>query len=245
MTTATDDLRDSIIPRMLERLHAETVKRSQVRAIKARVGGLHGRELAEALKTVNYYERSLAGAIREFYQDGDASAFIDEMVRLVEGQFRRAWNEGSRAVDVDPKDHEQEDDDELQNHIDEELEFVLDFAQGIEDARIAGDPVKPYLDRVALWTNRYNEIVNAAQIWFGGKLRLEWKLGATEEHCETCYQLNGIIATAEAWEESGFQPQGAPNDMLECGGWRCDCSLEPTKDRATPAQPKDVKPANG
>jgi hypothetical protein len=29
-------------------------------------------------------------------------------------------------------------------------------------------------------------------------------------------------------------PQNAPNDSLECGGWKCDCSLTPTDARRTP-----------
>lgn len=230
------------IQRVLEQVRHETLKRGQVAAIKARVAGLHGAALREALKTANYYERALNAAVLEFYRGGDAGEFIDEMVRLIEQQFSRAWNEGGRDVGIQPKDHTDEDDEELQRHIDNELDHVLDFAQGIEQARINGDSVKPFQARVSLWVNRYNEMVNAAKLWFGRKERLEWRLGATEEHCEQCFALSGVIATAEAWAESGYHPQGAPNGMLECGGWRCDCDLTPTKKPATDKQPGDVKP---
>ena len=200
----------------------------------------------DALKTVEYYQRALNRDVLDFYRgDMDASEFLDDMIRLIEGQFERAWNEGSRDVGVDPKDHTPEDDAVLQERIDQETDFVLDYAEAIEKAKEAGDPVGPLQARVSLWANRYNEIVAEARIHFGAdRVRLKWELGATEEHCSTCADLNGIVANAEDWEASGFHPQGAPNDALECGGWRCDCSLEPTKEPLTSKQPGDVA-ANG
>jgi hypothetical protein len=60
------------------------------------------------------------------------------------------------------------------------------------------------------------------------KQRLRWKLGKTEDHCLTCSYLDGLVAYAAEWDESGYHPQGAPNEQLQCGGWQCDCSLEPT-----------------
>lgn len=230
------------IKRVITALQAETLKRGQVAAIKARVKDLRGGDLREALKTAAYYQRALNAAVLEFYRDGEAGAFIDEMIRLIEGQFTRAWNEGGRAVGIQPKNHTEEDDAELQRHIDNEIEFILPFAEEIEAARIAETGPKPFQARVPLWVNRYNEMVNAAMLWFGGQERLEWVLGATEDHCEQCANLDGIVATARAWDESGFHPQGAPNELLECGGWRCDCSLSPTKKPATDKQPEDVKP---
>lgn len=233
------------VERIISRLHEETLKRGQVAAIKANVVGLSGRALREALKTEAYYNQALNRAVLEFYRgDSDAGEFIDEMIRLIEGQFERAWNEGSRDVGVDPKDHTPDDDAVLQERIDKETEFILDYAEAIEKAKIEGSPVGPLQARVSLWANRYNEIVAEARIHFGAeRVRLKWELGATEQHCATCAELNGIVANAETWEESGYHPQGAPNDALECGGWQCDCSLEPTKEALTDKQPGDVQGA--
>lgn len=232
------------IERLISKVHEETLKRGQVAAIKARTLGLHGAELRDALKTVDYYERALNRAVLDFYRgDSDAGEFIDEMIRLIEGQFERAWNEGSRAVGVDPKEHTEEDDAELQDRIDKEEDHVLDYAEAIEQARINGDPLAPLQSRVQLWVNRYNEIVNDAKLWFSrASQRFEWIYGDTQ-HCTTCLELNGIVATADAWNESGFQPQAAPNDMLECGGWKCQCRLELTKKELTEKQPGDVAAA--
>lgn len=233
------------VERVIAQLHAETLRRGQVAAIKANVTGLSGHALREALKTEAYYNRALNQAVLDFYRgDIDAGDFIDEMIRLIEGQFGRAWNEGSRDVGVDPKEHTPEDDAALQERIDQETEHILDYAEAIEKAKIEGTPVGPLQARVSLWANRYNEIVNEARIHFGAeRVRLKWELGATEQHCATCAELNGIVANAEDWEASGFHPQSAPNDALECGGWQCDCSLEPTKEPLTEKQPGDVQAA--
>ena len=66
-----------------------------------------------------------------------------------------------------------------------------------------------------------------------GKQRMKWELGETEEHCETCAALNGIVAFAREWETLGVHPQDAPNNKLECGGWQCGCTLTPTSQRRT------------
>ena len=86
-----------------------------------------------------------------------------------------------------------------------------------------------------MWAHRYTDVVNQAKVWFGKrkKVKLKWEMGATEEHCATCAALNGIVAYAEDWERSGIHPQNPPNQALECGGWRCDCALVPTTERAT------------
>jgi hypothetical protein len=89
------------------------------------------------------------------------------------------------------------------------------------------------LARAELWANRYTDTVNIA-ILTTKEQKLVWNLGATEEHCETCAALNGIVAWASEWELANVHPQSPPNDLLECGGWKCDCSLEPTEKRRSP-----------
>ena len=60
-----------------------------------------------------------------------------------------------------------------------------------------------------------------------------WVYGETE-HCETCRQLNGIVARATEWQRIGVRPQNAPNGLLDCGGWNCQCAINPTTQRRTP-----------
>lgn len=189
----------------------------------------------EIFKTVAYYERALRRAVLDFYRgDIDAGAFIDELVRLVDAQFRRAWNEGARDAGFEPSEMEPEDTDELQQRIEAELEYVLDFASAVEAAREQQSGVDALYERVPLWANRYNEVCNDAKLHFSGdNQKFVWRLGASEQHCATCAALDGVVARKKAWEERVLQPQHAPNPALECEGWKCQCSLEPTDEPMT------------
>jgi len=185
-----------------------------------------------AHKTVGYYDRVLSKDVRAFY-DGrmEAGAFIDDHIRLIEEQMRRAWNEGMRANDLDPnRDMKPEWEAVLQSVIESEMDHVLDFAQAIEDAAAAGQPIDGLLARAKLWVNRYNETVNLAKLTTRPKDRYKWLIGSTAEHCGTCIGLNGKVATAEEWIASGYRPQGR---MLECGGWNCQCKLVYTEEPVT------------
>jgi hypothetical protein len=93
---------------------------------------------------------------------------------------------------------------------------------------------KQFQSRVDMWVNRYEDTKNEAILFYSEKnQRLRWVYGDTQ-HCETCAQLNGIVAFASEWEQAGVQPQSPPNDLLTCGGWNCQCILEPTDDRRSP-----------
>lgn len=186
-----------------------------------------------ALKSIGQYERQLWSYTLDLYRDGDVGAFIDDFAAAIENQLTRAWNEGAREVGVEPGDMEDEDKQVIDDIIASEYDHVLDLAQAIQDAQsLDKDEFRQqFRSRIDLWINRYSDVRNQAMIYFGGKERLVWKMGATEEHCATCAALDGIVAYATEWEESGVAPQGAPNDALECGGWRCDCSLETTDQR--------------
>lgn len=187
--------------------------------------------LGYATKTVAYYERVLRGAVLNFYRGSIGSGeFIGIMIDLIEGQFRRAWNEGMRAVGLEPTtDMLPEWELTLKKRINQEFEHVLDFAQAVQDAKDKQTPIDLLYSRVYLWANRYNEVMALAQTTCGGKVKLQWILGATERHCSTCSRLNGVVAYSFEWEAAGLHPQGAPNPRLECGGWRCDCRLVPTR----------------
>lgn len=183
------------------------------------------RALDAAYKTEAYYERALNRAVLDFYQGGDAGAFIDKMLYLIDEQFGRAWREGARDVGYNPQDFTEEDDAVLQERINAEREFILDYADRIEKAREAGDPVKPFQDRVSLWAGRYNEVRDQARAHFGGKEQmLIWRVGPTE-HCDTCQTLDGTIAPASEWEEAHGRGIYPKSPELDCHGFRCQCEL--------------------
>jgi hypothetical protein len=129
---------------------------------------------------------------------------------------------------------------EMEQFILDELPYVDRLAGDIINARTLdraentpGQRLAQITWRADLWANRYNEVMNAARLrvteQFGGKMM--WVLGATEQHCETCSALNGKVAFANEWRDSGLMPQSS---VLMCGGYRCDCELVPTDRRRSP-----------
>lgn len=188
------------------------------------------------IKTPGYYARVMWEAVRELYA-GDITQFDfeDVMIRLISEQLRKAWNEGMRELDLDPQqDQTEEGEAYLQEIMSGELDYVPQLGQDILDAGKAQSGTEEFRARVDIWVGRYEDTKNEAILFYSAKgQRLRWVYGDTE-HCETCAALNGIIAFASEWDEAGVKPQSPPNDLLTCGGWRCQCSLEPTDQRRSP-----------
>lgn len=187
------------------------------------------------VKSIAMFERQLwSYSLNHFRGKGD---FISDFAEAIDKQLTRAWNEGAREVEVEPEGFTAEDVQKLHEIISNEYNFILGLAGAIDEARITGMDEKDFrtkfMPRILLWVNRYKETVNAAKIWFGGKVKLEWVLGQTEQSCDDCMKLSGTVAFASEWLESGIQPQKPPNEMIGCGGWRCDCKLVPTNKRRT------------
>jgi hypothetical protein len=120
-----------------------------------------------------------------------------------------------------------------------QFDFVDGFYRAIVDARVDATPLEPLLTRAAQWAGQYDtayrrgiELINLES---GGNLI--WKKGATENGCETCARLDGLVLSAKEWDELGLHPRGYPNPLLACGGGgpvnNCDCELVPTDKRRT------------
>lgn len=192
------------------------------------------------IKTEAMFLRQLrAYCLQLFRGELGEFAWIQDMTDTIADQMGKAWREGARAVGVEPSEFTDEDNEELNKIIASEYDYVLALGSDILELRLMGGTLEEYrtkfAGRIEVWAHRYTDVVNQAKVWFGKrkKVKLKWEMGATEEHCATCAALNGIVAYAEDWERSTVHPQNPPNRALECGGWRCDCALVPTTERAT------------
>ena len=193
-------------------------------------------ETLEALKNANTYGRQLWKYCLDLYRTGDGGAFLDQFIEAIKNQMTRAWNDGAREVGVEPEEMTDIDLNELKAIIDSEYDHVIDLGEAIIASRggTLAEFRQQFRNRVDLWVNRYDDAANRAKVYFGGRQRLIWVLGETEEHCATCAALAGIVAFAYEWEQSGIRPQSPPNPVLECEGWHCDCELKPTDKRRSP-----------
>lgn len=186
-------------------------------------------------KTAEFFESTLTRLVRSVYEGNLGGEFIDIMANLISGQLTQAYEQAWEDEEGDgelPDYLRQSAEDMILNQYD----YVDQFYRDIVDARVDEAAIDGLLARVPLWSNRWNEAYNEALrlIAIENGEKLEWQLGATEEHCPECSALNGVVAYAWEWDEIGVKPQSAPNDALTCGGWKCDCSLTVTDKRRTP-----------
>lgn len=213
---------------------------AQVPNVKPYLGGkalyIAGIASPAEYKTYDYMLSQIEGLVRGVYANNLGGDFIDIMANLISGQLTQAYQqalEDEGYTDFNLPDYLSA---SLETMILNQYTFVDQFFRDIIDARIDGAPIATLLARAQLWAQRwtegYNEAVRLITLNSGGNL--EWKLGATEEHCPQCAALNGIVARASEWDMLNVKPQNAPNGKLECGGWRCDCTLTPTDKRRSP-----------
>ena len=190
--------------------------------------------VVHGVKTAVYFDRVIMTWVNDLYTHEVTEAeFVDRFADLIDQQLTRAFNEGMRNNGLDPvTDMTDEWAAALQEMIASEYMYVDQYAADIASGNYT---LAQLQSRAGTWSNRYTDIVNQATLLTAeGKDRLIWRLGATEAHCETCMTLNGVVAFAREWDVSGIKPQNPPNNNLSCGGWKCDCSLEPTDQRRSP-----------
>lgn len=213
---------------------------SQIEDITAVVRGLIAR--MKAVKSYEWYDEHMHQYARQFYNDKITdSELLDKLMYAIGEQLKRAWNEGMVENGLDP---DQDKTPEMEARIDElinnEYDHVTDLIDFINTQKEDKAGMVAIDSRIDLWVNRYNDVVNIA-IKETSKAEdlLEWIYGDTE-HCDTCAALNGIVATKDEWDARDLHPQQPPNDMLECGGWRCQCQLLPTDKKPTEGGIPDV-----
>lgn len=153
------------------------------------------------------------------------------MGRAIERGITSAWYEGAAQCGILPEELTIDEIKMMRFRISEQMNHLNSFAEAIESgSKENKGKLTPLMQRAQLWVNRFNSVVNEARVMACKDQKLKWVLGATEKHCRTCAALNGKVKRASFWKKLGVRPQNAPNPMLECEGWLCDCSLVPTDD---------------
>lgn len=165
----------------------------------------------------------------------DVTLFHLAMETAIRRGLRMAWVEGLREVGMEPDELWAEEMNELEMIIQNQLTYVQRFGEFVmQNSRANGGKLQTCLDRAQLWLNVYNQVRSRALVIAAADRKFKWRLGATEQHCADCLAYNGRVYRASLWREVGALPQSR---TLECGGWRCDCRLEPTSERAFPGRP--------
>lgn len=180
--------------------------------------------------TVETYRRNLRSPIRGLWSGViDSNQFFDSMEAVIRRGLTEAWESAAKECGIGPNELTTDELNELTGAIFSELSHITGLASAIsQNDKASGGNLEPFLKRAELWINRYEDIQSRARVLACGDKKLEWILGATEESCTTCPRLDGQVRRASFWLDTGIVPRNPPNPDLECGGWNCQCTQEPT-----------------
>lgn len=150
----------------------------------------------------------------------------DHLRLTIEVGIAGAWYEGALDVGITPMELTPDERLALRRFQFDQLGHVSRLLATVEEHSKANNGrLGPLLKRAEMWTNRYRDARNQARTMAGRNEKLMWMLGPTE-HCVDCARLATKVKRASQWQRADLRPQ-SPD--LECGGWRCQCELRPTR----------------
>lgn len=205
--------------------------------LPAVVPHLRGRALwlalaGEELKTVDSYYRAMRGIIDALYSGVISDVeFRNELAGIISRELNQAVQQAFDESDIGAYGPILT---ALENMIQAEYSFIHQLGDEILHANQSQSGAAQFYSRAQVWANRWNDAYNMAKRMIAELFgeRMEWVYGDAE-HCDTCRSLNGIVAYAKEWDELNVYPGSPPNGSLDCGGWRCQCSLVPTDAKKT------------
>jgi hypothetical protein len=86
------------------------------------------------------------------------------------------------------------------------------------------DPAAEAEARATGYVYRLDALYAEAKMRGGKNKILYWHLGRTEKHCRTCASLDGQGHKISWYIDHNYIPR-KPYASMECGGFRCDCTL--------------------
>lgn len=159
----------------------------------------------------------------------DSLGFADSFFSTLRRGYIQAFQEGAKEFGIKANELTEEEISILNQKIGDANQYVGGLADYISThSKALGfsfDSLKP---RLELWINRYEEIKELAKSLAGQNVKFAWRLGAAE-HCRSCLKLANRVARAKTWANRGLYPK-TTNGTLKCGGYRCACTFQETKD---------------
>ena len=176
------------------------------------------------LKSLPEFRRGIRNAVRGYWTGTfDQLHAVDALMTAIEGSFPKAWKLGAAECGITPADYTNDEKNELSRRVNGQWVFAADFLARIVP-KSQGGKLRAAFAQSEIWIARYEEIRNVARVMACKNKPLEWVLGVAE-HCSSCVKLSGKVKRADWWRESGILPRQPGAGYLECGGWRCQCSL--------------------
>jgi len=171
---------------------------------------------------VSTFRTDLRRLIREYCSGSVAASLLRARVlSLVSGAIAEVYFAGLREAGVPPEDFTEEDSAAVDSLTEEQRGFVNDFAEAIQDGC---EKKQTLYERADLWSNSVQGAAMKALAQGAGNEVVTWHLGATEEHCKTCPRLDGQRHRRKWFSSRNYFPR-MPGAAMQCGGFRCQCTL--------------------
>lgn len=153
------------------------------------------------------------------------SSILADVRRTVKDAVADAYIEGLAEGGI-PADEMSDDDALMIVELSyQQLDYVTDFVRAIRDAKDDKALQRDILDnRIDLWIRSIEAAGAQGLASAKSNEMVTWHYGDTE-HCETCLRLNGQRHRRKWFASRNYFPR-TPGAALECGGYRCMCSLE-------------------
>lgn len=177
----------------------------------------------ETQKSYDDFRSDLRSAVRGFWNGTFTEGeFVTAFSDTVDFRLREAYRNTAARYGIAEDEFTEQEQNWIDNFVIEQINQSGSFTDAILENQKPEGKLTPLLDRVELWSNRYNQVENNAQTFFGENQKLIWEVSPNKVHCGNCGKLNGYVKRASQWRDYPLEPQ-SPN--LECGGYRCGCSL--------------------
>lgn len=150
-----------------------------------------------------FIEGLKAGGVPEAELDAEDLAVIAAWVAAQQGYVNGLWDAVDKLAD------------DFQRGLIKQPEFVAQR--------------RDLYTRIGLWGQSLRDLGSAGKASALANMMVTWRLGATEKHCRTCARLNGKRKRLKWFTSRGYYPQQNGSETLECGGWRCECTLRDDK----------------
>lgn len=177
-------------------------------------------------KSYDDFRSNLRSSVRALwngtYSEGE---FVTSFNDTIDFRLREAYRQTAERYGIAEDEFTTTEQNWIDNFIVEQMSQTGNFTDTILENRKPNGKLTTLLDRVELWSNRYNQVENNARTFFAENQKLVWSVTSGKKHCRNCGALDGYIKRASQWRDYPLEPQSS---RLECGGYRCGCSLDET-----------------
>lgn len=183
---------------------------------------------------VTAFKRDLKQMVRSYCRGGSTpTLLVGDLRDVVSSAVADAFYAGLASGGISATDAGVDESQRADDLVLDQLEHVEKFADAVADACGDRDAVAAINARVELWARSVQAAGEAGVNMALANEMVEFGGEDGDEICPTCERLKGQRHRRKWFEEHGLVPGQPGNENFECGGYRCQHKLIPTRRRTT------------